>query len=86
MIHWLNKSLCVLAAAGAAMLSAHAQQRDFVPVTDAMLEDPAAEDWPSWRRTQSLWGYSPLNQVSRRNVSRLQLVWTRPLLRWIPRG
>jgi alcohol dehydrogenase (cytochrome c) len=79
MIDGLKKSFCVLAAAGAFILSANAQQRDFVPVTDAMLEDPAPEDWPSWRRTQSLWGYSPLDQVNRRNVSRLQLVWTRPL-------
>ena len=24
---------------------------DFVPVTDAMLQDPAPEDWLMWRRT-----------------------------------
>ena len=28
----------------------------FVPVTDAMLEDPAPGDWLMWRRTQNGWG------------------------------
>ncbi len=34
---------------------------DFVPVTDAMLQDPAPEDWLMWRRTLDSWGYSPLD-------------------------
>ena len=29
----------------------------FVPVTDAMLEDPAPADWLSWRRTPDGWGF-----------------------------
>ena len=33
---------------------------DFVPVTDAMLQDPAPADWLMWRRTLDSWGYSPL--------------------------
>ena len=64
-----------LTAAGVAV----AQQKPFVPVTDAMLENPPDADWLSWRRTQGLWGYSPLDQISRRNVAELRLVWTRPL-------
>ncbi len=52
---------------------------DFVPVTDAMLENPAPEDWLMWRRTQNGWGYSPLDQINRDNVADLQLVWTRAL-------
>ena len=51
----------------------------FVPVTDAMLEEPAPDDWLMWRRTQNGWGYSPLDQVNRDNVGELQLVWTRAL-------
>ncbi|MCY4076757.1 MAG: hypothetical protein OXH04_15155, partial [Acidobacteria bacterium] len=31
---------------------------DVVPVTDAMLREPAPEDWPMWRRTHDGWGYS----------------------------
>ena len=52
---------------------------DFVPVTDAMLENPAPGDWLMWRRTQDGWGYSPLDQVNRDNVHELQMVWTRAL-------
>ena len=28
-----------------------------VPVTDAMLQDPAPGDWPMWRRTLDGWGF-----------------------------
>ena len=51
----------------------------FVPVTDAMLENPAPADWLMWRRTPNGWGYSPLDQINRANVGDLQLVWTRAL-------
>jgi PQQ-dependent dehydrogenase (methanol/ethanol family) len=70
---------------GAATLSlatnALAQQAlvNFTPVTDAMLANPAPADWPMWRRTLNNWGYSPLDQVNRRNVAQLRMVWTRPL-------
>ena len=61
-------------------VTARAQSSDdFVPVTDAMLQDPAPEDWLMWRRTLDSWGYSPLDQVNRENVGELQLVWTRNL-------
>ena len=52
---------------------------DFVPVTDAMLEDPAPGDWLMWRRTLDGWGYSPLDQIDRGNVGDLRMVWTRAL-------
>ena len=52
---------------------------DFVPVTDAMLQDPAPEDWPMWRRTLDGWGYSPLDQIDRGNVGDLRMVWSRGL-------
>ena len=52
---------------------------DFAPVTDAMLRDPAPEDWLMWRRTLDAWGYSPLDQIDRSNVGDLRLVWTRAL-------
>ena len=65
----------------AALHSPSAQSSDdgFVPVTDAMLEDPAPGDWLTWRRTPNGWGYSPLDQVNRDNVGSLRLVWTRAL-------
>ena len=46
----------------------------FVPVTDAMLENPADEDWLTWRRTTDGWGYSPLDEIDRQNVGELRLV------------
>jgi len=52
---------------------------DFIPVTDAMLQDPAPGDWLMWRRTLDSWGYSPLDQVNRENVGELRMVWTRDL-------
>ena len=58
---------------------AAAQPADFVPVTDAMLQNPAPEDWPMWRRTLNGWGYSPLDTIDRSNVDQLRMVWTRAL-------
>ena len=60
--------------------SAYAQSTtDFVPVTDAMLQDPAPGDWLMWRRTLDGWGYSPLDQIDKTNVGELRLVWSRGL-------
>ena len=55
---------------------AQAQDRDFAPVTDAMLENPDPADWLSWRRTLDGWGYSPLDQITTDNAHRLQLAWS----------
>ena len=52
---------------------------NLTPVTDAMLANPAPADWPMWRRTLNSWGYSPLDEINRRNVAQLSLVWSRPL-------
>jgi PQQ-dependent dehydrogenase (methanol/ethanol family) len=51
--------------------------RKFVPVTDAMLQKPDPANWMMWRRTLDSWGYSPLNQINRTNVSQLKLAWSR---------
>jgi PQQ-dependent dehydrogenase (methanol/ethanol family) len=53
-----------------------AQVKDFRPVTEAMLRNPAAGDWLNWRRTDNAWGYSPLDQINRQNVQQLQLAWS----------
>src|SRR6266566_2259508 len=49
----------------------------FVPVTDAMLENPDHADWLMWRRTLNSWGYSPLDQINATNARNLRMVWTR---------
>ena len=51
-------------------------ERSFVPVTDAMLQKPDPANWLMWRRTLDGWGYSPLDQINKRNVGRLTRVWT----------
>ena len=51
----------------------------FVPVTDAMLNEPDPADWLTWRRTANGWGYSPLDQIDRDNVADLRMVWSRAL-------
>ena len=72
-----------IAAAGLSSLAAGAaaaQSGDgFVPVTDAMLHDPAPADWLTWRRTPDGWGYSPLDRIHRGNVGELRLAWSRAL-------
>ena len=45
------------------------------PVTDAMLRDPDPADWLMYRRTYDAWGYSPLDQIRRENVTDLELAW-----------
>jgi len=52
------------------------QAKDFRPVTELMLRNPAPGDWLNWRRTDNAWGYSPLEQINRQNASQLQLVWS----------
>ena len=78
----LGLSLPVLALVAFAPLVAAAQSDEddgFVPVTDAMLQNPAPGDWLMWRRTLDGWGYSPLDQIDRDNVGDLRMVWTRAL-------
>ncbi len=52
---------------------------EFVPVTDAMLQNPAPNDWLMWRRTLDSWGYSPLDEITRDNVEAIRMVWSRAL-------
>ncbi len=73
---WLRQALAILfILIGVGAATTGAQGRDFVPVTDAMLQDPGPADWLNWRRTLDGWGYSPLDQITTDNVHRLQLVW-----------
>ncbi len=75
----MNLRFLFLAAALFTGVPAGAQQagRSFAPVTDQMLQKPDPADWLMWRRTLDSWGYSPLNQITRANVGRLKMIWTR---------
>ncbi len=46
------------------------------PVTDALLQNPPAGDWLTWRRTYDDQGFSPLKQINRSNVGQLRSVWS----------
>ncbi|WP_428102302.1 pyrroloquinoline quinone-dependent dehydrogenase [Candidatus Rariloculus sp.] len=70
----------VIATVLAGALPAAAQTTgDFIPVTDAMLQNPDPGDWLTWRRTTNGWGYSPLDQIDRSNVARIEQVWSHPM-------
>ena len=79
-------TMAILAIASGAT-RVHAQpSADFVPVTDAMLQAPAPEDWLTWRRTTDGWGYSPLDQIDQENVGDLRMVWSRGLTQGFQSG
>jgi alcohol dehydrogenase (cytochrome c) len=46
------------------------------PVTDAMLQHPGDQDWLTWRRAFDDSGFSPLHDITRRNVGSLRLAWS----------
>lgn len=60
----------------AAALPASAQVSDFQSLDQDRLNNPDPEDWLMWRGGYRNWGYSPLAQIDRDNVDRLQLAWS----------
>ena len=71
--------LAALALSGGVAVRAQQPARKFVPVTGAMLQKPDQSDWLMWRRTLDGWGFSPLTQINRNNVSQLKMVWAHGL-------
>ncbi len=49
--------------------------QNYRPVTSDRLKKPGDGEWLMVRRTYDGWGYSPLEQITTRNVDRLQPVW-----------
>jgi alcohol dehydrogenase (cytochrome c) len=49
--------------------------RSYQPVTADRLKNPEDSNWLMVRRTYDGWGYSPLDQITPANVSRLRPVW-----------
>jgi alcohol dehydrogenase (cytochrome c) len=49
--------------------------QNYKPVTAERLKSPEEGDWLMIRRTYDGWGYSPLDQITPRNVARLQPAW-----------
>ena len=46
------------------------------PVSDALIANPAPEDWLTWRRTPDDLGFSPLKKITKANVAGLRLAWS----------
>ena len=76
---WFGTCLVALFVLSGQTAFAESTGADFTPVTDKMLQDPQPEDWLMWRRTLDSWGFSPLQQINRENVSQLRLAWSRGL-------
>ena len=58
---------------------AQEEVRSFQPVSPAALATPPPEDWLSFRGTPDAAAYSPLTEITRENVGRLQLAWSRAM-------
>src|SRR5436190_12990924 len=50
--------------------------QNYPSVTAEQLKTPADGDWLMVRRTYDGWGYSPLQGITKANISRLQPVWS----------
>ena len=55
------------------------EARQLAPVTDEMLRDPDPGDWLMAYRTYDMQAFSPLDQIDRDNVHRLQVAWMRAM-------
>jgi alcohol dehydrogenase (cytochrome c) len=52
--------------------------QNYQPVTAERLKNPEPGNWLMIRRTYDGWGYSPLDQINTRNVSKLRPIWGYP--------
>ena len=57
-------------------LSVKGEVKNYVPVTDAMLKNPDPGDWLMARRNYQAWSYSPLTEITTKNVKDLKLAWS----------
>src|SRR3989442_14031954 len=62
-----------------AALNSYVLAQSFLPVTDAMLNNPDPADWLMVSRTYDEQRFSPLNQINKSNVNQLRMTWARGL-------
>ena len=78
--------LVIIGAVSVVSMTSLSQAQDWTPITNERLHDPESGDWLSYRRTYDVTAFSPLNEVNRRNVDELRLVWAytmRDSSRWV---
>ncbi len=68
-------SMASMLAAETALAQDSSVLDSITTVTDEMLLNPPDGDWLMWRRTYNGWGYSPLDEINKDNVDKLQLAW-----------
>jgi Glucose dehydrogenase len=50
--------------------------REFIDLSIQDINYPNANDWTSWRRTPLSHGYTPLTNISKKNINDLKLSWS----------
>lgn len=69
------KKLALCAAVSMMPFAANAVPGEYTPVTDERLKNPEESNWLIYRGNYASWGYSPLAQVTDKNVKDLELAW-----------
>jgi alcohol dehydrogenase (cytochrome c) len=67
--------LVILALLGVLIARPQTPARNVTPVTQKMLESPSPDDWLMFSRTYDAQRHSPLKQITKQNVAKLQSVW-----------
>ncbi len=76
MVRYSARTLLAFGAALVGCAAGAQQSRSYSPVTDARLESPEDGNWLMYLRQYNSWSYSPLRQITTRNVTQLEPVWT----------
>ena len=59
------------------LFAALMQISNYTPVTKEMMLNPSPDDWLMMSRTYDEQRFSPLKQINKQNVSKLQMAWSR---------
>jgi alcohol dehydrogenase (cytochrome c) len=73
---WLSLPIALFAAQGVHAQGVHVESKPYATVTDERLQHPEAGDWLMYRRTYDGSGFSPLRQITTRNIGKLSLAWS----------
>src|SRR6201998_2430961 len=73
---WLSLPIALFAAHGVHAQSVDVESTAYPSVTDERLQHPEAGDWLMYRRTYDGSGFSPLSQITAKNIANLSLVWS----------
>lgn len=68
--------LRISVAALALVATTAVQAADYKPVTEARLKSPEPENWLLTKGNYEGWSYTPLDQITPKNVSKLRPVWS----------